>query len=136
MFSGRNTTLVACAMLASLGTRAQELPVRDPMRPFQAEVAGAAEAAARAPRFVLTAVLIAPQRRVAVVNGRPRRLGDHVDGAEITLIEPHAVHLRDGSDEIVVRLRGTIRTAVAGNEQPASVPSAAAATTAPGDPGL
>ena len=45
------------------------------MRPFRRRSPAAAAAAARAPRFVLTAVLIAPSRRVAVVNGKPYAAG-------------------------------------------------------------
>jgi len=83
---------------------AQELPLRDPMQPQQTiATPGARGSAPR--RFELTAVLVSRDRKVAVVNGRVYREGDVVDGAEITRIEPQAVHLRRGSEDTVVRLR-------------------------------
>ena len=57
-----------------------------------------------APRFALTAVLISPTRRVAIVNGRPYERGESVSGAEIVRIDPDAVHLREHGNEFVVPL--------------------------------
>jgi hypothetical protein len=130
----RNAALTACVLLAGLAARGQDAPVRDPMRPFQASGVGARQAAPP-PRFALTAVLISPLRRVAVVNGQPYQQGDHVDGAQITLIEPNAVHLREGSNELVLRLRGAGRTAVKRSAEDGTGASAAAAPTTAGDPG-
>ncbi len=96
--------LVVSALLAVAGAvRADEAPVRDPMRPFgRASSAGAAVAAV--PRFALTAVLIAPTRRIAIVNGEPYSQGETVDGAEIVAIEPGAVRFREHGAELVVLL--------------------------------
>jgi hypothetical protein len=96
------------ALLAGLGllaavALAEELPVRDPMRPFVAGPAPASGARAR-PRFELTAVVLGVTRRVAVVNGTPYLLGESVDGATIVAIEPRAVRLDDGGRELVIPL--------------------------------
>lgn len=94
---------VTVTLLALAAAHADESPLRDPMQPYRpAEVAAAARPAG--PRYDLTAVLIASARRVAVVNGKLYRQGDRVNGAEIIRIEPQAVHLRDGSKDLVVRL--------------------------------
>jgi hypothetical protein len=53
---------------------------------------------------VLTAVLISPTRRVAIVNGKPYESGETVNGAEIVRIDPDAVHLREHGNELVVPL--------------------------------
>jgi len=98
-------TLVCALLLASLAVAAEELPVRDPMRPYGRDTAGGTTAAAAAPRFVLTGVVISPTRRIAIVNGRPYRQGQSVDGAEIVAVEAHAVRLRDGGAELVISLR-------------------------------
>lgn len=98
--------LIGCALLAAAAiATAEELPVRDPMRPFAAAaVASGAAPAASGPRFVLTAVLLAAERRVAVVNGEPRLLGDTVAGAKIVAIEADAVRLQEGDKELVIAL--------------------------------
>jgi hypothetical protein len=92
----------AMALLSTLGARAEDAVVRDPMRPFDSVAAAAV--AASAPRFVLTGVLIAPSRRVAIMNGRPYTQGEAVDGAEIVAIEPNAVRLRERGTELVISL--------------------------------
>lgn len=95
--------LLAGVSLVSAVALAEELPVRDPMRPFVAELAVARAAHAR-PRFELTAVVLGAQRRVAVMNGKPYLLGESVDGATIVAIEPRAVRLDDGGRELVIPL--------------------------------
>jgi hypothetical protein len=94
--------VTAVALIATLGARAEDAVVRDPMRPFDSVTAGVL--AASAPRFVLTGVLIAPSRRVAIVNGRPYTQGESVDGAEIVAIELNAVRLREHGTERVILL--------------------------------
>jgi hypothetical protein len=97
-------TLVAAGWVAG-GIAAQEPPVRDPMRPFgDAAGAGGAAVAARGPRFALTGVVIAPSRRVALINGKPQAEGDVVDGAELVAIEPKAVRFRENGTELVISL--------------------------------
>jgi hypothetical protein len=98
------------ALLASSAVAAEdELPVRDPMRPFGRDGAGGV-AAAPAPRFTLTGVVISPSRRVAILNGRPYKQGDSVDGAEILAVETHAVRLKDGGNELVIPLRSAAKS--------------------------
>ncbi len=95
------------ALLALAGlARADEPPVRDPMRPFGSVTAAASAAAAvaGAPRFALTGVLIAPSRRVAILNGKPYTAGAIVDGAEIVSIEPGVVRLRERGTDLVIAL--------------------------------
>jgi hypothetical protein len=53
---------------------------------------------------VLTAVVLAPGRRVAIVNGKPLLLGDTVAGAKIVAIEADAVRLAEGDNELVIPL--------------------------------
>jgi hypothetical protein len=93
------STLLAVAGAAA----ADEPPVRDPMRQF-GRSSGAGAAVAAAPRFALTAVLIAPTRRIAIVNGKPYSQGESVDGAEIVAIEQGAVRLREHGADLVVSL--------------------------------
>jgi predicted membrane protein len=95
--------LAACLSVVLATAYADDLPPpRDPMQPYARGVAGAAAVAG--PRFVLTAVLISSERRVAIVNGKPYQSGENVDGVEIVRIESSAVHLREHGAEIVVPL--------------------------------
>jgi len=104
--------LAAALLLASVAVAADdELPVRDPMRPFGRDGGGSGAAAAPAPRFTLTGVLISPSRRVAIVNGRPHVLGDTVAGAEIVAIERHAIRVKDAGVEHEIPIRTAAKRA-------------------------
>jgi hypothetical protein len=98
-------------MLILGAARAEEKAVRDPMRPFGANSVNGAAPSVYGPRFVITGVLIAPTRRVAFVNGQPRKVGDVVDGAEIVAIEAGAVRLHENGTEVVLSLnrRASVR---------------------------
>lgn len=96
--------LVAGLLLGAALARADEPPrLGDPMQPYR-NVAGAGGVEGTGPRFTLTAVLISPSRRVAIVNGKPYERGETVGGAEIVRIEADAVHLRERGAELVVPL--------------------------------
>ena len=102
MFS-RCVLIAAGVLVAASTVRAEDAPVRDPMQPYRFVAAGLGGSVA-APRFALTAVLISPTRRVAIVNGKPYESGESVNGAEIVRIDPDAVHLREHGNELVVPL--------------------------------
>lgn len=116
----RPAAIAGALLLAGAIAAAEEPPLRDPMRPFASGTGAGVAAAAAAPRFVLTAVLIAPTRRVAIVNGKPYVQGEAVDGAEIVAIELDSVRLREGAAERVVSLglRPSGRQSVQGDTVP------------------
>jgi len=89
-------------------------------RKFLAGTAVIAAGSVAAPRFALTAVLISPTRRVAIVNGKPYECGESVNGAEILRIDPDAVHLREHGNELVVLLGHAV--AVGKSRQGETVP--------------
>jgi MSHA biogenesis protein MshK len=97
--------LIAVLVLAaSFAARAEELPLKDPMRPNV--VAGPASGAPRAePGFELTAVLVSDSRRIAVVNGRICHVGDRVNGAEIVAIEQGSIRIRRAAGDVLIKLR-------------------------------
>lgn len=109
----RRLPTLGLLLAATLGA-AEEAPVRDPMRPFGGEGGVGGVAAAARPRFVLTAVLISSERRVAIVNGTPYVQGAVVDGAEIVAIEQGRVRLRENGAEHTISLgrRGAGRRSV------------------------
>jgi hypothetical protein len=104
------TLTLAAAALAANGA---EPPLRDPMQPFRAVGAEGGPGAAPTPRFRLTAVVISPTRRIAVINGKPYSQGQTVGGAEIVQIDAQSVGLRDGEEELVVHLGKTHTSAKA-----------------------
>jgi hypothetical protein len=100
----RHAALVALGILvASMACADGEAPLRDPTQPYRA-VAGPGGGSGASPRFALTGVLISPQRRVAIVNGKPYVRGETVNGAEIVRIDADAVHLRERGNDLVVPL--------------------------------
>jgi hypothetical protein len=102
--AGIVVALLAAASLAAVARAEDTPPARDPMRPFGAVAAAGAAVAASAPRFALTAVLIAPTRRIAIVNGKPYTQGATIDGAELVAIEHEVVRLRENGTELVIHL--------------------------------
>ena len=84
---------------------AAEPALHDPTEPFRPSANGAAgPTGAPPPRFTLTAVLISPTRRVAIVNGKPLQEGQRVAGAELVKIDWRSVQLRDGNHDVIVQL--------------------------------
>ncbi len=100
MFRAACVIALLCGATAVKGA---EPPVGDPMRPFQ-YVGKGGPAATGVQVFRLTAVLISPSRRIAVVNGKPCAAGDVIDGAEIASIEASAVGLKRGGKKWVIHL--------------------------------
>lgn len=54
--------------------------------------------------LVLQSVLIAPQRRLAVINGRTLAVGERIGDATVAAIQPHEVVVKRASGELTLRL--------------------------------
>lgn len=80
---------------------AADTELKDPMRPVRT---GAVGSAAAGQAFHLTATLVSRVRRIAIVNGRPARVGDAVDGAQVVAIRSSSVDLRMGARTFTVAL--------------------------------
>ncbi len=91
--------MVAALLLGPLQPAAGE-SLRDPTRPYSAKVARPADPA----RFVVTAVFVSEDRRVAIVNGQRVVEGDLVGGATIVEILRNQVRLNLNGQEITTRL--------------------------------
>lgn len=81
---------------------------RDPTRPpSAAEVAAwfgdASETDRRSP-YRLQSILLAPDRRIAIIDGRRLRTGDRLGEAEVAAIEPGRVILHQAGDTIELTL--------------------------------
>lgn len=93
---------LACSAVVAGHVCAQELPLKDPMRPFSVE--RAIQSTSTAPRPRVSAILISPERRIAVIDDRHYREGDVFGGASIIRIESRAVYLRRGEQNFVMSL--------------------------------
>lgn len=76
----------------------------DPMRPpTQAEIAAwfgdGSQANERSP-FRLQSILLAPERRIAIIDGQRLRVGERLDDAEVQSIEPGRVVLERQGERI------------------------------------
>ena len=95
---------LAVAVLCLASPARAELP--DPTRPpgISPDAPSAAPSAPREPR--LTSIVVAPERRLAVIDGQPVRVGDEIAGARVVTIQPERVRLRRGDETITLRLGG------------------------------
>lgn len=101
--SERRALLLIAVLFVWTRAGAEEPRVQDPTRPYDAVVATGRAAASKG--FELTAVLVSPSRRIAVIGGRICHEGDRVNGDLIVRIEPGAVRIRRDGKELLMRLR-------------------------------
>lgn len=94
-------------LMLPLAADAREQP-RDPTRPpTQAEVAAwfgtGPQARERSP-FRLQSILLAPQRRIAIIDGQRLRVGDTLADARVESIEPGRVVLARAGERIELHI--------------------------------
>lgn len=89
---------IAGSVLAASTLAAQAQVVIDPTRPPDIVASARPHAATR---FNLTAILISPDRRLAVINGVALRVGASLAGATVLGIGPDAVRLRLPSGHLI-----------------------------------
>lgn len=77
-----------------------DVPFRDPTRPYTA----AKHATASSPRFVVNAIIISAERRVAIVNGRRVGVGSSLGGATVIAIEKDQLVLEKNGKRITAGL--------------------------------
>ncbi|MHB8424982.1 MAG: hypothetical protein ACYDB9_07495 [Gammaproteobacteria bacterium] len=93
MFRRRTAGSFATALLTLAAMAGHAGPLPDPTRPDYLN--HAARAAAVAPGWQVTSIIISPSRRLANINGRMVKPGDRVDGATVLQIMPYAVKLEN-----------------------------------------
>lgn len=96
----RSLFAVICSlMLAIPAARALEDPTRPP--------AGKGRAADQIPvrQFTLSSVMIGEQRRMAVIDGQPRQVGEVFDGVRVRSISATGVELVVDGDVRVLQLQ-------------------------------
>jgi MSHA biogenesis protein MshK len=99
-----------CVLVLGLGL-ASALPARaadvfdglpDPTRPASALGGGGVTTGVHG--LVLQSVLIAPQRRLAVINGHTLAVGERIGDATVADIQPHEVVVKRASGALTLRL--------------------------------
>jgi hypothetical protein len=96
----KTTVLLVLLALLPVPTFADEM--RDPMRPDAGGSGGGVQRAAGA-RWVVTGILISPERRLAMINNRLIGVGEKVDGARIRSIRGNGVELDVGGRLIFLK---------------------------------
>lgn len=96
------TWLVALMLLVAMtsGVARAEEPLRDPTRPYTA----AERVRTAAPRYVVHAIIVSAERRVAIVNGRRVAVGGSIAGATVVAIEKDQLILDLGGKRITAAL--------------------------------
>ena len=80
-------------------------PTRPPVAPMQQALAQQAVAQSTDSKLVVTSILTGSTRRIAVINGRVRRVGDRVGAMTVAGIEPRRVVLHSpGEGRIVLSI--------------------------------
>jgi MSHA biogenesis protein MshK len=99
----RLTALLAAALVA--GGSAAAAPFADPTRPPMLEGEKGEAGAQGAPR--LESILIAPDRRVAVISGQQVTIGSRIAGGEVVGITESEVRIRKPGGEEALKLLTT-----------------------------
>jgi MSHA biogenesis protein MshK len=100
----RLSALIACLALLAGPTPAQNGGLSDPTRPPSAASAAGAPDAAQASHARLQSVLISPDRKLAMIDGRTVALGGRVGDATVVQITETQVTLRRGDELTTLRL--------------------------------
>ena len=106
--------IILLALLLIFGTvlhAAETGPLKDPLRPlgYRAPTvsAPAQKAEPKTDEWRLAAVLISPERAVAVINGQSLQVGDLFEGYKLVKIESTKVLLKKKQKQIVLHRSGT-----------------------------
>lgn len=107
----KRVAVIGLLLLFSVSLHAAEPnALRDPLQPlgYQAQQTSTVQqAVSRTAEWRLGAVLISPERAVAVVNGRSLQVGDLLEGYKLVKIEPTSVLLQKKQKQIVLHRSGT-----------------------------
>lgn len=100
----RSLASTALTAVSLLPVPAAAQALADPTRPPAALGSSAADSDKPEEPPALQSVLISPQRRVAIINGRSVQVGDKVGQARVARILENEVVLRDGKEVQVLKL--------------------------------
>lgn len=96
----RHIAAIALTLISASSLSLADEVFRDPTRPYTASE----RSAASSPRFVVNAIIVSDERRVAIVNGRRVGVGGSLDGATVIAIETDQLILEIGGKRITAGL--------------------------------
>jgi len=97
--------------------------LQDPMQPPAFVVRPGTDSSESAPFGpILQSTLLSSGRRIAMIDGKPMKIGDRIGGARIVSIDPASVTLRDGRETRVLELFHGIRITPTQAEKVSVVP--------------
>ncbi len=101
--------VIAMTLTLTLGPGqylAQAQTLSDPMRPpaFAAPAGAATGDQSSGGGLVLQSTLLSKGRRIAMIDGKPMKVGDRIGSARIISIDPGAVTLREANKTRVLKL--------------------------------
>ncbi|HEY5602386.1 MAG TPA: hypothetical protein VIM41_04690 [Gammaproteobacteria bacterium] len=111
----KQVLIIGILMFVAASPVHADLQVRidDPTRPpgLDALPPSTISSVKEAPRWVLSSILVSPERRTAVVNDRVVAVGDRVSGAVVIEIEPATVRLRSNAGDLtLILLKKNVKT--------------------------
>lgn len=106
----KTTGILALSALLAMpvAMAADDGQVFDPMQPTW--LRGGNETSSSKPtrtKFMVDTIVVSPERRVAVINGKSVSTGDRVNGAKVLRIEPDAVTLDINGSSLTISLAVT-----------------------------
>jgi len=96
----KNLGAIVLLASATSGSALADGLFRDPTRPYTATE----RRAAAAPRFVVSAIIVSNDRRVAIVNGQRVGVGGSVDNATVVSIEKQKLVLETNGKQMTIGL--------------------------------
>lgn len=100
---------MAMAMLLVTTASAGEADIGDPMRPSY--LPASSTSGKRAPTWRVESIVVSPDRRIAVINGKSLAVGDRIQGARVIAIDAYAVTLEmDGKRRQLTLTDARIKT--------------------------
>lgn len=100
----RKSMLVALLLIGFCDVSLGDEILRDPTRPYIASE----YITAATPRFVVNAIIVSAERRIAIVNGRRVSVGGSVGGATVIVIEKDHLILEKDDERITAGLNSGV----------------------------
>ena len=96
---------VSMPLMASEKMLWQNEYLSDPTRPMHYSAGGRIQPDSTWDQFALSSIVVGPERRQAVINGKLLSLGDQVNDALVLEIQPDAVILTRGNERHTLKWR-------------------------------